>query len=273
MSSVLGVKKRGWEDALLLPHDGVRHRSPKCTRSWGFALPPDLMANAHGSSPSNGNGTTTVGGRKGGGVSCGAGGAGGGCEDGVDDCSEVENNHPAKRSRVEIETGNGKCGAGVNVNRSRGPGAASSSSSSSSSSSTSRPNHRLTLLTSTGDNDRVGDAAAKSGGNHPTLSTNLRSELSDSDEVAQLLQLLPRRKRRLLENGRVGDTDVMFSLREMCTVVRSALEQSEERQREQFAVLLQERLEEQWLAFTRYNQDFLTRQANNTGSRELSYLT
>uniref|UniRef100_A0A7S0ZEU6 Uncharacterized protein n=1 Tax=Timspurckia oligopyrenoides TaxID=708627 RepID=A0A7S0ZEU6_9RHOD len=97
-------------------------------------------------------------------------------------------------------------------------------------------------------------------------------ERSEMEMKNNILKLVPRKKRSLLQKHAVRDSEPVFSMKDMKSVVKAAVKDSEDKLRDEFRILLQNRLDEQWSVFTRYTEDFLARQ-RNASTRELTYLS
>ena len=94
-----------------------------------------------------------------------------------------------------------------------------------------------------------------------------------ADELAALARHLPRRLKRVLERlseGQVATSDRLFTLSDLKEIVSSVLAENEAKLRDQFTLTLNERLAEQFRDFTKFNEDYVSRQLRGT---DVAYLS
>lgn len=94
-----------------------------------------------------------------------------------------------------------------------------------------------------------------------------------AEDLAALARHLPRRLKRVIERlaaGQVASSERLFTLADLKEIVNSVLDEREAKLREQFTLTLNERLAEQFRDFTKFNEDYVSRQLRGT---DLAYLS
>lgn len=94
-----------------------------------------------------------------------------------------------------------------------------------------------------------------------------------ADEIATLAQHVPRRLKKVAEKvatGHVTTNEKLFSVNDVRDIVESVLAERESKLKEEFTKVLNERLAEQFRDFTKFNEDFVSRQYRG---RDYSYLS
>lgn len=94
-----------------------------------------------------------------------------------------------------------------------------------------------------------------------------------AEELAALTRHLPRRLKRVVErlaSGDVSSSERLFTLADLREIVTSVLAEHEAKLREQFTVMMNERLAEQFRDFTKFNEDYVARQLRGTDFAYLS---
>lgn len=94
-----------------------------------------------------------------------------------------------------------------------------------------------------------------------------------TEELAFLARHLPRKLRRVVERlaaGQVSSSELLFSLGDLREVVNSVLAERDVVLADQFNATLNERLAEQFRDFTKFNEDYVSRQLRGT---DVAYLS
>lgn len=97
--------------------------------------------------------------------------------------------------------------------------------------------------------------------------------LVSAEDLAALARHLPRRLKRVIERlaaGQVATSERLFTLADLKEIVNSVFDEREAKLREQFTLTLNERLAEQFRDFTKFNEDYVSRQLRGT---DLAYLS
>lgn len=95
----------------------------------------------------------------------------------------------------------------------------------------------------------------------------------DEEEAAALARHVPRRLKRVVErvaSGAVGPAEKVFTVADLRDIVTSVVAERETKLSEEFAGVLNDRLAEQFRDFTKFNEDYVTRQMRG---REFTYLS
>lgn len=84
---------------------------------------------------------------------------------------------------------------------------------------------------------------------------------------------VPRRLKRVVDrmgSGQVAVTDKVFTVEDLRDIITSVLAERENKLKEEFAATLHERLGEQFRDFTKFNEDYVSRQMKG---RDFTYLS
>lgn len=93
------------------------------------------------------------------------------------------------------------------------------------------------------------------------------------NEVASLAQHVPKRLKRVAErvaSGEVSLAERIFNVLDVRDIVESVLSERESKLKEEYTKLLNERLAEQFRDFTKFNEDYVSRQYR---SKDCPYLS
>lgn len=99
-----------------------------------------------------------------------------------------------------------------------------------------------------------------------------RSRLSP-EEVAALARHFPKRLKRVVErvaSGTVAPGEKLFTVEDVREIVTSVVAEREEKLKGDFALVLNDRLAEQFRAFTKFNEDYISRELRG---KDLTYLS
>lgn len=93
------------------------------------------------------------------------------------------------------------------------------------------------------------------------------------DELSTLTRHFPRKLKRVLErlaSGQVSNSERLFTLADLKDIVSSVLQEHEAKLQSKFTELLHERLAQQFRDFTKFNEDYVSRQLRGT---DVAYLS
>lgn len=121
-------------------------------------------------------------------------------------------------------------------------------------------------------------ASSSASGSSPALYVDAHERQSghrpfSKEEVSSLGQHVPRRLKRTAEKvaaGHVSVTEKLFSVVDVRDIVESVVAEREAKLREEYQLLLQDRLAQQFRDFTKFNEDHLHR---NLKGRDCAYLS
>lgn len=119
----------------------------------------------------------------------------------------------------------------------------------------------------------VGPSAAAAAG--PARTPDHLAGLS-KEELAALARHVPKRLKKVVDRVAAGQTapgERLFSLADLREIVTSVVTEREQRLGEDFAKVLQEKLAEQFRDFSRFNEDYISRDMRTRDARDCSYLS
>lgn len=93
------------------------------------------------------------------------------------------------------------------------------------------------------------------------------------DELSTLARHLPRKLKRVLErlaSGQVSNSERLFTWADLKDIVSSVLQEHEGKLQSKYTELLHERLAQQFRDFTKFNEDYVSRQLRGT---DVAYLS
>ncbi|PXF49478.1 Akirin-1 [Gracilariopsis chorda] len=113
---------------------------------------------------------------------------------------------------------------------------------------------------------------ASSASNRNPLTPSTREKLSEQ-EIAALAKHVPKRLKKVvhkLANGHINLSEKLFNVHDLAHICRSILSEKEANMNEHFAKILNDRLAEQFRDFTKFNEDYVTRQLRG---KDYAYLS
>lgn len=110
---------------------------------------------------------------------------------------------------------------------------------------------------------------------HPSTSNTAAAATGklSAEELAALARHVPRRLKRVVERVSCGDVaagEKLFTVADLRDIVTSVIAEREAKLSEEFANILNDRLAEQFRDFTKFNEDYVSRQLRG---RDFAYLS